>query len=69
MVEQPYPTLDETCDAYAAHVAPGKVELYRQLGFLAVMGERSGARFSLQRRGQQHARHARHQARGASQRE
>ncbi len=45
-MEQPYPTLEATYDAYAQHVAPGKVELYRQLGFLGVMGERSGAWFT-----------------------
>ncbi len=45
-MEQPYPSLDATSDAYARHVAPGKVDLYRQLGMLAVMGEREGAIFS-----------------------
>jgi acetylornithine/succinyldiaminopimelate/putrescine aminotransferase len=45
-VEQPYPTLDATYDAYAEHVAPGKVAFYRQLGLLGVMGERRGAWFA-----------------------
>lgn len=45
-MEQPYPTLDATYDAYADHVAPGKVALYRQIGFVGVMGERAGAWFA-----------------------
>ncbi len=42
-MDQPYDTLDATCDAYARHVAPGKVALYRQLGVAGVMGRRGGA--------------------------
>lgn len=44
-MEQPYPTLEATYDAYADHIAPGKVSLYRELGLLGVMGERQGAWF------------------------
>jgi acetylornithine/succinyldiaminopimelate/putrescine aminotransferase len=45
MVEQPYPNLETTVDAYATHVAPGKVALYQQLEFLGVMGDRQGVWF------------------------
>ena len=44
-MEQPYPTLEATYDAYAKHIAPGNVALYRQLGLLGAMGERQGAWF------------------------
>ena len=45
-LEQPYPTLEATYDAYSDHVAPGNVSVYRQLGLLGVMGERQGAWFA-----------------------
>lgn len=32
-------------DAYARHVAPGKVAVYEELGFVATMGARAGVRF------------------------
>lgn len=41
-----YPSSDATYDAYAAHISPGKVALYRQLDLGLVMGERGGSTFS-----------------------
>lgn len=40
-----YPTSKATYDAYAEHISPGKVALYRQLDLSLVMGRRSGATF------------------------
>lgn len=40
-----YPDAKSVYDVYARHVSPGKVELYRELDFELVMGERSGATF------------------------
>lgn len=41
-----YPSGDDAYDAYAAHISPGKVALYRQLDLSLVMGPRNGATFS-----------------------
>lgn len=42
---QRYPSRVAVEDAFAAHVNPGKVSAYRELGLELVMGEREGIRF------------------------
>lgn len=46
MPSQPYGSRDETFDAFARHVSPGKVATYRKYGFDAVMGARDGVWFA-----------------------
>ncbi len=46
MTGQPYPGAEEAFEAFAAHISPGKVAFYRQLGVGLVMGEREGATFT-----------------------
>jgi len=41
-----YPTSDATYGAYAKHISPGKVALFRQLDLHLVMGEREGSIFT-----------------------
>jgi len=41
-----YSTSDATYDAYATHISPGKVALFRQLDLRLVMGERAGSTFA-----------------------